>query len=107
MLTGITIQQAIAEGLTIFDLHRGDQPYKYQWGAQNAYDHTLVCRLSERARREQQLLNTARSLWQGFKRVVPKDLRRQLVRLIKTDPKSWLIFTLPAFEEFALLLAIF
>ncbi len=106
MLTGITIQEAIAEGLTIFDLHRGDQPYKYQWGAQNAYDHTVACLMSERARREQQLLNTARSLWQGIKRIVPKDLRRQLVRLIKTDPKCWLSVFLPTLNELALVLPV-
>lgn len=106
MLTGITIQEAIAEGLTIFDLHRGDQPYKYQWGAQNAYDHTVACLMSERARREQQLLNTARSLWQGVKRIVPKDLRRQLVRLIKTDPKCWLPVFWLMLSELALMLPI-
>jgi CelD/BcsL family acetyltransferase involved in cellulose biosynthesis len=103
MLTGITIQEAIAEGLSEFDLHRGDQPYKYQWGAQNAYDQSVACLVSARARREQQLLAAARRAWQGVKHLLPSNVRRHLVRLLKRDLKSALIATLPALHEIAVL----
>jgi CelD/BcsL family acetyltransferase involved in cellulose biosynthesis len=99
MLTGITIREAIAEELREFDLHRGDQPYKYHWGAQNAYDHSVVCLVSARARREQQLLAAARRIWQGAKRLLPSKLRRQVVRLLKRDLRSALIIALPALQE--------
>ncbi|MCS6872705.1 MAG: GNAT family N-acetyltransferase [Anaerolineae bacterium] len=103
MLTGITIQEAIAEGMREFDFHRGDQPYKYYWGAQNAYDHTVTCLVSRRARREQQLLAVARHAWQSVKCLLPEKMRRQIVRLVKRDLTIWLLFSLPAFNELAIM----
>lgn len=105
MLTGIIIQEAIAEGLREFDFHRGDQPYKYQWGAQNAQDYTLACLVSRRARREQQLVEAARRLWQGVKHILPEPTRRRLVRLIKRDLAAWLCLSLPTLSDLLMCLA--
>ncbi|MFQ3534613.1 MAG: GNAT family N-acetyltransferase [Aggregatilineales bacterium] len=88
MMTGLLIREAIAEGLSVFDMHRGNQPYKYYWGAQNAHDYSFTCLASARLRRQQRLLEAARHLWQGAKRILPASVRQRVARLLKRDASS-------------------
>lgn len=39
VLTGHAIEQAVREGCTEFDFLRGDEPYKYAWGAVDRWNH--------------------------------------------------------------------
>jgi CelD/BcsL family acetyltransferase involved in cellulose biosynthesis len=58
------IARSIAEGVREYDFMWGEEPYKYDWGAERRVDLTLTWARSPRAR----LLRLARRVWRGVKR---------------------------------------
>lgn len=83
VLTQMSLSHAIEAGLCEYDFMRGDEEYKFRWGAEARPDFTLTWIASPRARLEQRAVETVRAIWQRGKRALPGHWRRRLRRLVK------------------------
>jgi CelD/BcsL family acetyltransferase involved in cellulose biosynthesis len=70
VLTGYAIEDALLAGATTFDFLRGDEPYKYAWGATNRTNHRrLLWRVGGAGAVAPRLVALERHAEQALKRV--------------------------------------
>lgn len=78
VLTEMSLRAAVEAGMRYYDFLRGDEEYKFRWGAEPALDYTLHWIASPQARGLQLAFRVLRWTWRMIKRVLPHDLRRRI-----------------------------
>ncbi len=76
ILHEIALRHAIESGAHEYDFLRGEEEYKYRWGAQDRRDYSLSWAVSRRARLRQRAIGLATRGWRVVKHALPKDVRR-------------------------------
>ncbi|GAB4573480.1 MAG: hypothetical protein Kow0077_15940 [Anaerolineae bacterium] len=78
VLTEISLQEAINAGYRCYDFLRGDEQYKFRWGAEAVHDVGLRWIASPHARLAHGAEGLARKVWHGVKRLLPGALRQRI-----------------------------
>jgi hypothetical protein len=87
-LIELAMREAIANQAHEFDFLRGDEAYKFRWGAEARMDLNLRWVMSFGAQFEQATLSLTRNLWHGVKCMIPKPWRHALTRVVKKQYQS-------------------
>ncbi len=85
VLTEMSLRTAIEAGMSHYDFLRGDEEYKFRWGAEPRLNYTLHWIASPHARGLQLVFRLLRRAWQTVKHLLPDDLRRRLRARARTS----------------------
>lgn len=78
VLTEHSLQACIESGVSVYDFLRGDEQYKFRWGASETVDVTLRWIASPQARLAYLGYQAVRWAWRNVKRALPSTMRQQL-----------------------------
>lgn len=78
VLTEQSLRACVESNVAVYDFLRGDEQYKFRWGASETVDVTLRWIASPQARLAYLGYRAVRWAWQNVKRVLPTNLRQQL-----------------------------
>jgi hypothetical protein len=87
-LIELAMREAIENRALEFDFLRGDEAYKFRWGAEARMDLNLRWVMSFGAQFEQATLSLTRNLWHGVKCMLPKPWRHALTHVVKKQYQS-------------------
>ncbi len=74
VLTEMSLRQAISAGIDVYDFLRGDEPYKFRWGAEACEEISMRWINTRRAQLEQAVLNTILHGWRSTKGLLPESI---------------------------------